>query len=119
MLLVVALCVTGCGKNKPKNLPQEAYDQGVRVVSAIEKYYDGELTFETLKEICDEAKDLIFNYDTQNLSALESAEVAILSTELVRLSMVLTNVKNDSMFEGNSSEELKPVYEELKESLNL
>lgn len=119
LIMVCVFLLSGCGKDKPKYMPEEVYDQGVRVVKAIDKYYAGEMTLDMVGRICDEAEAVVSNFDTQNLSVLESSDVAIMGTELSRVSLIITNMKYDSMFGEDSSQEFKSVYEDLKEMLNM
>lgn len=122
-LLLIAFCLllVGCGKSKPKDLPQSVYDIASEVVPSVERYLNGNLDSDDLLTKLKSASDDIHNiYDS--LSFSEQVETLSVNNALTALIVDVTSANNSWLTKENIDDinkDVKSDLSDLKKSLGL
>lgn len=121
VILALTVLLTGCVNGKPKDMPQDVYDQGVRVVNIIDDYYKGSATLDQVKTIRDEAANYVSDRWSSDLPAMEQLQITKVNNCLVSISNALNDLDFGQLLNKNqdeSAEKLKTAQKELKKVLN-
>lgn len=120
-LLIFTLLLTGCSKGKPKNMPQDVYDQGVRLANVIDNYYGGTATLDDIDEMSDEVFDALqIGYD--NRTSDEKFQIIKITGILTDIGLAMTDMylsiaTQDGKDEG--SKKLRQAQKDLKKALGM
>lgn len=122
VILALLLALTGCAKSKPKDMPQDVYDQGARVVNVIDEYYKGTTTLDQVKSVRDEAADYVSKQWSSSLPVNEQLQITKVNNCLISMANALNSFEYGQLINKDpdaASEELKKAQKELKKALNM
>ena len=121
-VLMIAFLLTGCAKGKPKDMPQDIYDQGVILVNVIDDYFKGNATIEQIKSTKDDVTDYVLNKNTNDLSVNETIKTVEIGNCLTSISLALNDLEYGWAMDKNqkdSEKKFKDAYKKLKQTLNM
>ena len=113
MGLILALCLCGCGSKGLKGIPQDTYDDMVKITEIVDEYLDLEMDADEAQEKIEQLRgrihlEFIDEEDTEvNLLILDSCLNAIISN------MMSVTYYDDGSYDGRLSESNQELKEEL------